>query len=638
MSLIKQLWIAIAAVVMLMYGSSFGLSFLAAKDYFEEQLRLKNIDNATSLALTLGQIEKDPALIETFISAQFDLGHYLRIRLDAPNGELLAMRESDVQADEVVPRWFVRLFALDVPAGLALVPDGWTTFGQLTVESHHSYAYQALWRSAWRLAAWSLLLALFCAAIGSILLKRIIRPLDTVIEQAEAIGEQRFLTAGEPRTREFGQLVRAMNRLSARVREILEEEGSRLKQLRFSLEHDSLTGLFNRESFLGQVDALLAEPDAHYRHGFFIVRLLGLAELNQRLGRETCDVYLASVAETLREAQAEAAEKCRSTTLGRPRPGDFVLLAADSVNLQDIADLLQERVRDLAAEGLELAVAGCVFHSGELRAEVLQRADTLLARAEVNAGGAIAVCFDETPLDVPFHTSEEWRSNLLEGLADGVVAELFPVVGSEGELLHEEAMMRMRLAGQVCTAGFFVPWARRLGMQGELDLALLEHILKMLAGGDARREVAVNLSPEIFRDALMLARLEELLRTYSVQARQLWLECNEKAALQNPESFELFARRVRQFGCRLGVDRAAGDILHLPRAHELGLGYLKIDAVYAQRLAGSDDVANFLQRLGVLARSLGIRLILEGVATEELAGLAQQCGMDGLTGPAVRIS
>ena len=53
MSLTKQLWLAILAVTSLAFGVSFLISSLSARHYLEDQLRLKNIDNANSLALSL---------------------------------------------------------------------------------------------------------------------------------------------------------------------------------------------------------------------------------------------------------------------------------------------------------------------------------------------------------------------------------------------------------------------------------------------------------------------------------------------------------------------------------------------------------------------------------------------------------
>ena len=86
MSLIKELWLAIALVMLIAFGGSFLVSSLSAKTYLQEQLLLKNIDNATSLASTLSQLPKDPVTVELLISSQFDAGHYQYIRLVDPQG------------------------------------------------------------------------------------------------------------------------------------------------------------------------------------------------------------------------------------------------------------------------------------------------------------------------------------------------------------------------------------------------------------------------------------------------------------------------------------------------------------------------------------------------------------------------
>ena len=73
------------------------------RTYLEEQLRLKNLDNATSLAATLSQTWsrclKDEVTIELQIAAQFDLGHYESIRLVDPSGKALVELESDAGVD-----------------------------------------------------------------------------------------------------------------------------------------------------------------------------------------------------------------------------------------------------------------------------------------------------------------------------------------------------------------------------------------------------------------------------------------------------------------------------------------------------------------------------------------------------------
>lgn len=175
MSLTKQLWLAVAAIMTIAFGISFLVSAWSAKTYLEDQLRLKNIDNANSLALSMSQIEKDPVLIELLLSAQFDIGHYQSIRLTSPTGKIMVEQVSDAATD-TVPAWFVRLIPLRTDPGVALVQDGWRQYGKLTVVSQNRYAYQALWQGNLRLFYWFLLSALLCGVIGTVILRAIARP------------------------------------------------------------------------------------------------------------------------------------------------------------------------------------------------------------------------------------------------------------------------------------------------------------------------------------------------------------------------------------------------------------------------------------------------------------------------------
>ena len=143
MSLYKQLWLAIALLLTVAFGSSFIVSSLSAKSYLEEQLAIKNSDNANALALSLGQNAEDEIMLELTLSAQFDTGYYQYIQLKDPNGDILVERRDEQPITEA-PLWFTRLFAIEAEPGLAQVSRGWIRVGTLTLESHSRFAYRQL--------------------------------------------------------------------------------------------------------------------------------------------------------------------------------------------------------------------------------------------------------------------------------------------------------------------------------------------------------------------------------------------------------------------------------------------------------------------------------------------------------------
>lgn len=271
MSLIKQLWLAIALLMLLAFGISFAVSSLTAKAYLEEQLYLKNLDNAASLALSMNQLPKDPTLVELQLSAQFDTGHYQLIRLTDPNGEVLVERTA-LSPKSLAPNWFKHWVNINVAPGTGTVMDGWAVYGNIQLESQTSYAYDTLWQSSLELLLIFALAALFSGLLGSWILKLITHPLGNVVEQAAAIGERRFVTTDEPKTLEFKQLVRSMNQLSTRIKSMLESETQRLESMRVQLQQDNLTGLFNRETFMSHLKVALTQEDlSHQGYVFYCV-------------------------------------------------------------------------------------------------------------------------------------------------------------------------------------------------------------------------------------------------------------------------------------------------------------------------------------------------------------------------------
>ncbi|HEX3139546.1 MAG TPA: LapD/MoxY N-terminal periplasmic domain-containing protein, partial [Rhizobacter sp.] len=76
MSLIRQIWLLLLGTVLLAFVGSVTVAVESARGYLQTQLRLKNADNATSLALALSQQKGDAELMGLLMSAQFDTGFY----------------------------------------------------------------------------------------------------------------------------------------------------------------------------------------------------------------------------------------------------------------------------------------------------------------------------------------------------------------------------------------------------------------------------------------------------------------------------------------------------------------------------------------------------------------------------------
>lgn len=637
MTLTKQLWIVIAVLITLIFISSFIVSGYTARNYFLEQLTVKNIDNATNLALSLSQVEKDPVMIKLLISAQFDAGHYERIELVDPNGDEVEKREhAKVAAD--VPRWFADLMDLDVPAGVAQVQDGWLQFGTLYVESQSAYALNALWRVFYQLLLWTVAIAVLVGLVGSFLLHRITRPLQWVVDQAEAIGERRFVTSDEPRTFEFRRVVRAMNSMTARVRTMLEAETQRLEELKRQSQLDSATGVANRQQFFRLLAARLRLHDDSIRDGLILLRITGLEGLNSRLGRAKTDEWIVDLLRRIQERLGTCSDRYSNCAIGRLNGSDFGILISDTRFLSDLAtNAWEAATAAVEAWDLEdqypLALVGIAFRPGGRRKALMARLDDLLANAEQAPSEGFLLADDDSKAPL-YPDAGSWREALEKSLGEGGVSHTFyPVIAAEGGTLHEEAMLRMRLGEEQVPAGAVIGWARRLNLLPKIDLELLDSVLREMADEPIMR-VAVNLSAQSLRDvASHLALIECLKRHDDTVTKRLSIELNEQVAVQHPESLASFAATVKRHGVLMGLQSAGKNISEVAGLETLGLDYMKVDASFIQHL--NSDVLGFLRGLCKLGHSLGLTMIAEGVLEETDCSVLVELGFDGFTGPGV---
>lgn len=635
MTLTKQLWLAIAVILTMAFGISFLVSAWSAKGYLEDQLRLKNSDNANSLALSISQIEKDPVLIELLLSAQFDIGHYQQIKLTSPTGEVMIEKLSDAVIDQV-PAWFVNLIPLQTEPGIAQVQDGWRQYGTLSVTSHNRFAYQSLWEGNRRLLGWFLASALLCGVIGTLILRSITRPLGEVVNQAEAIGARRFITIREPRTREFRSVVRAMNALSMQVRGMLNEESARLEQLRRDAQHDELTGLLNREHFLRKVQYALADERSAPTGALFILRLPDLIKLNRELGREATDTLLKRVSGALQESCPD--ESCQ---IGRLNGSDFAVLApnVDSVTerAQQTFALASLSINDpSAATEFALLLGAAVYRHGDPVSQVLSRADVALGRAGQEGGSAVEAGGRDVEWEPVPSLVATWQVLIETALRQKRVQFVtYPVLNPQGELIHYEAPARMQNIdnAQWMSAHEFMPWASRLGLTERIDTAVFDCALDWLEVNEG--PLCINVSPQSVCDPVLTSRYYRALKSSRRRAQKLWIDVPEFVAYRHAREFRVFCDTLKPLGCKIGLEHVGNQICHIGELHDVGLDYLKIDSAIIRDIDQSVGNQTFLRGLCTIAHTMGMMTIAEGVLNQQEAACLKELGFKGMTGPGI---
>lgn len=634
MSLVKQLWLLISFLIVTAFAASLAGGLLSAQAYYQEQLTIKNIDNANSLAITLSHTEKEPALLRSFLDAQFATGHYKRIRLTMPDGNSIELTGQIETSD--APEWFRSFFPLRVSAGRATITDGWVNYGSLILESDTTHAQNSLWSTTRRLFIWLLMVAVLAGLGGSWLVRRMSRPLKGLVDQAEAIGAKRFVTLKEPATEEFRRVVRAMNTLSGRVKTMLERESQALADMREKALNDPVTGVANREFFTSRLDSLLSDSDKDTRHTLILVRIPNLADLNAEHGHNTVNEALRAFCQRLSGTLLGSSELYFDDLfLGRLNGSDFGLILTEF----DETRALDEHLFSIVAGPLEhqaqsdLSWSASIFKAGVSRSEILMKADHLLAQAEQSQEH---VAFDtESGEAIPFQSAQQWRDAINQAVSNqNVRAALHPMVRPDGTIIHHEAKVRLKLNNEWRTAGYFLPWSRRLSLMPSVDAAMLKH---MVSSPDARNDlpVVVHVSTQSLVSEQTRAQILECLPASDQLPGQFHFEVPESILDRDDQSLRSFIDEIGRHGCQVGISGVGQHLENLPKLRELGLRYIKTDPAYAQRLASDHGTREYMQRMTGIAHAIGLPIYLAGANSEDIVLAAWELGFDGATGPGV---
>lgn len=637
MSLFRQLMLAVALSTLLSFMGSAVVSLLSSRHYLEQQLILKNEDNASALALLITQQSKDPVTIALYIAALFDSGHYESIQVHDPKGKLIVERKSPPDTGDA-PAWFIRLLPIKPTPGHAQISDGWKQYGTIELRSQSKFAYGELWQGATSMAGWLLLAGAISGWIAAMILRRLREPLGRVVDQARAICERRFSMIEEPKVPELKQLAFAMNTMVGRLKTMFEEEAARLEAVRREVNYDSVSGFANRTFFFSQFSELL-KSDEHAQTGsLLLLRIIDLGEINQRLGRLDTDRFLKILSKSLETSASARA----GHLVGRLNGADFAVVLPGIEDAETLANELLELITKdtshLSGGKPVVRISFSDYQQGKEPGALMSLLDSALAEAEASGENKPrrAQVFGGSQLRT---TSAQWAEQLGHAIKKGWLRLVgLPVVSfGENKLLHQECPLRMRFLeeGEWQTAGKFLPMATRLQMTAELDLAATRLAMSQLASEPDASDLAVNLSGESLQSETFRKNMRELMHGNSSLCRRLWLEVSETSAFANLDAFRAFRKDMMGFDCRIGIEHFGREFSRIGTLHDLGLHYLKVDGSFINNIDTQLGNQAFLEGLCQIAHNIGLLVIAEGVKRPEELATLPGLGFDGVTGPAI---
>jgi diguanylate cyclase (GGDEF)-like protein len=405
---------------------------------------------------------------------------------------------------------------------------------------------------------------------------------------------------------------------------------------------DPLTHLPNRRLLMDRLEQALRASERTSEYGaLLLLDLDNFKILNDTLGHDVGDQLLLGVAQRLKDTVRE------HDTVARLGGDEYVVILENMGQHENEAanrtEIVSEKIRGIFAAPFVIATDGRIHHSTasigialfrgqELAMEVLlKQADLALYQAK--ASGRNAVRFFNAQMQAAIDTHLAMEAALREAIHRCELQLHYqPQIDHCGKLLGAEALLRWFPDGQVLVPpDKFIPLAEETGLILPIGRWVLQTAceqLKVWASEPAMRDlrIAVNVSARQFHQAQFVDDLRNILLATGADPTRLELELTESIVLQEVDEAIRRMRQIKQLGVTFSLDDFGTGYSSLSYLKQLPLDQIKIDRSFVRDIGTDTNDSAIVRAIIVMANSLGLEIVAEGVETRAQLEFLQNCG------------
>lgn len=401
------------------------------------------------------------------------------------------------------------------------------------------------------------------------------------------------------------------------------EEHLRNAALKSAAKRDRLTGLYNRASF----DRRLSIAMQHVGTEPVTVALLdldGFKDVNDTLGHLVGDQVLEAIAEQLRIKTAQG------VFLARWGGDEFAMLFPPAMSQAEVATFLHNLLiefGEIAPLGDNLVKVGatCGLARMDTRGsseEIMRRADLALYRGKEDGRGAV-VCWNQQ-MEARQFDRQRAMARLSGALNSGrALAAYQPIVELEtGRTTSVEALLRLRdeggqliAASDVLCALLDPKLSRRVSRVMLASVVADGAAILELFGPDCR--IGLNLSQADLRQGDFVRHLIEVIDDSVLSPANITIEVTETMLLDASGQLRASLAMLDQCGFTICLDDFGTGFSSLTHLREFPIHKVKVDRDFIAAIAEDHQSRLIIQAIVQMGHSLGLRVVVEGVETEE---------------------
>ena len=403
------------------------------------------------------------------------------------------------------------------------------------------------------------------------------------------------------------------------------------KEIQHLAFYDPLTQLPNRRLLLDRLQQALASCTRSGKQGALLfIDLDNFKVINDTLGHDKGDLLLLHVAQRLTQSVREC------DTVARLGGDEFVVILADisahKLEAAEQTETVGMKILRALNQPYQLtnheyygssSIGATLFNNNQQSVdELFKQADIAMYQAK-NEGRNALRFFDQQMQDV-INESAVLEDELRKAIETSQFCLHYQIQVDESHRpLGAEVLIRWIKPGKgLIPPALFIPLAEESDLILPIGCWVLDTAcaqIKAWENNELARELvlAVNVSSKQLRQPDFVAQIASLVQHHAIEPKRLKLELTESMLLENIEHTVLTMTALKEIGVQISLDDFGTGYSSLQYLKRLPLNQLKIDQSFVRDIATDSNDKAIVRTIIVMAHSLNLEVIAEGVETEE---------------------
>lgn len=414
------------------------------------------------------------------------------------------------------------------------------------------------------------------------------------------------------------------------------------KQLNALSKQDLLTGLYNRNYFLEQVDKMIVNTVEGKTQGALLYIVIDNFEKHkENHGISGADLLLTNLANMLKSKISKMGVLARF----EGHHFTFLLNGADIKQAEKIAGglikLIQDYSSDINGKLVSATASIGLAHINETvknSQEAITRAIKGHHVAEKEGGDRF---YTYNPAVEDLEEQEQlslWSRRIKEALQNNRFRLLYqPIVSLHGETgEHYEVLVRMLdNKNEEISPAEFVPAANQADLMKYVDRWVIANTFKVLMERTKQQKQTrffIKISQGSLIDPEFLPWISERIKTLRVDVTKLIFELSEDTALNNLNPAKMFVESFKQLNCRTALENLGTEQNTFQAIKQLPVDFIKVHPSLIQNLAQNVENQDKVKEIAEEARKRNMRTIAAAVENANSLAMLWQCSVDFIQG------